>query len=136
MSERLHITDIVLRRHGKFLVVTNRKFPDGYTCPGGKVDREDPSTAHAAARELREEVGVRVAPEDLLYIGFFDYRWRGMELRCFSYEAPEAVWTGQEPCAVEEGTKILWVDRDDLVDVGSSCLSQGFYGWLMGQKNW
>lgn len=38
------------------------------TVPGGKVDAEDPSLAHAAARELREKCGVDVAPASLLRI--------------------------------------------------------------------
>lgn len=38
------------------------------TVPGGKVDAEDTSLAHAAARELKEECGLDVEPASLLRI--------------------------------------------------------------------
>lgn len=136
MSDPIEITDVVVRRDGKFLVVTNRKHPEGFTGPGGKVDPEDESPGHAAERELCEEVGLKVDVEKLDYIGCFDFRWRGKALRCYSFEAKEEDWEGQEPIAAEEGTRIFWVDRDDLLDVRGNCLSPAFYGWLMGKKDW
>lgn len=132
-DERLEITDVVVRRNGKFLVVTNRNH-DGYTCPGGKLEANE-SGGHAAVRELREEVGLDVAMDDLIYHGTFDFRWRGKPLRCFSFEAEEKHWEGQEPRAAEEGTEIKWVDRDDLLD-DPDCLSPAFYGWLMAKTGW
>ena len=136
MTKPTEITDVAVRRQGKFLVVTNRKHPDGYTCPGGKLEATDKTPAHGAARELREEVGLHVDPETLQPIGHFDFRWRGTPLRCFAFELPEEAWEGQTPQAMEAGTRVLWVARDDLVDVASACLSPAFYGWLMAKQEW
>ena len=135
MTERLQITDVSIRRGGKFLVVTNRKHPEGYTCPGGKVDPGE-TPAEGAIRELEEEVGLKVSMKFLHINGYFAFRWRGQPIGCWSFELEAAGWEGQEPRAVEEGTKIMWVDRDDLLDVDGDCLSQAFYGWLMGKKGW
>jgi 8-oxo-dGTP pyrophosphatase MutT (NUDIX family) len=48
------------------------------TFPGGKREAEDPSAAHAAARELLEEAGVEVPPFDLIHLskkGGQDHTW-------------------------------------------------------------
>ncbi len=38
------------------------------TFPGGKIEEDDPSAAHAASRELLEEAGVEVPPFDLIHL--------------------------------------------------------------------
>lgn len=63
-----------MRRSASCVVVTPQRRVLGITrglnaadrvIPGGGVDPADPTTAHTAARELREETGVVVRPEDL-----------------------------------------------------------------------
>jgi 8-oxo-dGTP pyrophosphatase MutT (NUDIX family) len=39
-----------------------------FTFPGGKIEADDPSAAHAASRELLEEAGIEVPPFDLIHL--------------------------------------------------------------------
>lgn len=140
-SDRLAIVDVAIRRmrptdeDWKYLVVTNRKHPGKFTMPGGKIEPGE-GPMFAAARELREETGLNVDPEAMYYVGSFDFRWRGADMCCYSFIADHSLIRDQEPRAVEEGTDIMWVDRDDLLDVAGNCLSPAFYGWFMGKTGW
>jgi 8-oxo-dGTP pyrophosphatase MutT (NUDIX family) len=134
-EQRRELVDICVRRSdGKFLAVTNRRY-DGWTLPGGKID-EDEIPSHAAIRELAEETGLKVTMDSLFYVGVFEHRWRGVPTRCYGYTVSEYGWDGQEPTNVEAGTRVFWVDRDDLLDPTSECLAHAYYGWLMAKKDW
>jgi 8-oxo-dGTP pyrophosphatase MutT (NUDIX family) len=137
--ERLHIVDVAVRIGPpddlKYLVVTNRKHPGKFTMPGGKVEPME-APIDAAVRELKEETGLAVSQESLEYIGAFNFKWHGKDLRCFSFTIKDNTFGELAPRAVEAGTKVSWVSRDDLLDPAGNCLSPGFYGWLLGKKDW
>lgn len=144
MSDRLELVDIALRRKSdrKFLCVTNRKH-GGFTMPGGKIDEtldvaDDEMTAHekAALRELREETGLVAKLSNLRYVGYFEHKWRDIDVRCHGYYGWIDDLEGQEPKLVEKGTKPFWAERDALLDPESGCLAPAYYGWLMAKINW
>mmetsp|Transcript_661 Transcript_661/g.807 ORF Transcript_661/g.807 Transcript_661/m.807 type:complete len:221 (+) Transcript_661:204-866(+) len=64
------------RRSNKILLTRRpkhmRTFPRAWVLPGGGVDIDDVSLRHAAARELFEETGVRVHPEDGVPLGMWE----------------------------------------------------------------
>jgi 8-oxo-dGTP diphosphatase len=58
---------VLVRTNGELLLIRTSYRP-WFTVPGGRVERgEEPR--HAAVRELREEVGIAVAPDALLALG-------------------------------------------------------------------
>ncbi|WP_435058437.1 NUDIX domain-containing protein [Streptomyces sp. bgisy060] len=65
---------VVVTGDGRVALIERRWDPyEGqWALPGGHIDDEDESDPAAAARELLEETGVRVAPADLKEIGVFD----------------------------------------------------------------
>ena len=98
---------VLVRVNGDLLLIRSSYRP-WYTVPGGRVERgEEPR--HAAVRELREEVGIAVAPDALLALGEFVVHHSYIEDHVHAFElslaaAPdvridlrEVVWAGFRP---------------------------------------
>jgi (d)CTP diphosphatase len=97
----------VMVRRGEDLLVLLRCDADGgywHTVAGGVEDRE--TYADAAARELREEVGLEASPLDLHHTYVYDDT---VEVRAFLVDVPPA-W---EPTLNEEHVDYRWLEPGD-----------------------
>ncbi|MFH1947038.1 MAG: NUDIX domain-containing protein [Candidatus Magasanikbacteria bacterium] len=75
MSQILITTDALVTINNEKVVLIGRAkepFMDKLVMPGGHVDLGDKSVAHACVRELEEEVGLKVDPEDLNFLMVLD----------------------------------------------------------------
>lgn len=78
--------------------------------PGGKVEPGEHPRA-ALAREIEEELGVRIAPEDMVAAGFADSpAGEGAGLCILLYAVRQ--WSGEAQCL--EGEAIGWYRLDDI----------------------
>ena len=78
--------------------------------PGGKVDPGE-HPRHALAREIEEELGAIVAPQDLAPVAFIDSpHGNGAGLYILLYIARQ--WTGEVRCL--EGAAVDWFRPEDI----------------------
>lgn len=110
MSLPLPVVDvavgIVQRADGRVLMAERsaRQIAAGYwEVPGGKIDPGE-TAAEAAARELHEEVGIRVQALKPWQTYEHAFRTRRVRLHCFRIER----WSGE--AHGREGQRIAWVD--------------------------
>jgi 8-oxo-dGTP diphosphatase len=99
---------------GRTLLVRKRN-TGAFMQPGGKIEASE-APAAALCRELSEELGLELAPDELTYVGRFTApaanelgRWVDAEI--FSFDLSQPVQPGAE---IEE---ILWVDPDAVAPV-------------------
>jgi 8-oxo-dGTP diphosphatase len=109
MPQPVEVVAAVVERGGRFLITRRRpgthlaglwEFPGGKTAPGE-------SGPDALARELREELGVRVSAADL--VETIEWRYPGQEVRIHFYRCA----LDGEPAALE-GQELAWVAPADL----------------------
>ena len=107
-----------LVQEGDSILLMNRPnelgFP-GYLAPGGKVDFPE-SMTEGAVRELREETGLIVRPEDLIFKGIDEYVVPKTNYRymVFNYLARE--YTGNLLTNPPEGA-LQWVSIQDALEL-------------------
>ena len=104
----------VFVRHGDRILLVRSTYQSWWGLPGGRVDRGEEPIA-AAARELREETALSVAPEALTHLGdleldhnnihdhvsFFELRCeREPRVACDGVEIAELRWANEEELRV------------------------------------
>ena len=68
-KELLHYSvGCVIQWEQKFLLFRRRLFPFKYTLVAGHWDLSDPTPESAVAREVREEVGIEVSPQNPIFV--------------------------------------------------------------------
>jgi len=102
-------------RKGLFALRSNTGFKDGQYCvPGGHVEVSE-TFRQAARREVLEETGLHVRPEDLVY-KLTVHRNSGKDIRIDVWFEAMA-WTGEPKNGVpHEHSEITWLDLDNLPD--------------------
>lgn len=102
----------VFSRDGRLLTVRKRG-TERFMHPGGKPEPGE-TAAEAASRELAEEVGIDVAPEELDYVGFWVARAAneaGTEIEATVFTAP-GVHDPAAICASAEIAELRWLDPE------------------------
>jgi 8-oxo-dGTP pyrophosphatase MutT (NUDIX family) len=93
----------VLVWSGDGLLLVRHSYKPGYGVPAGMIGRGE-TPADAAARELREEVGIQVSPDALRHAGSALSREYGNEDHLHFFELRLDV----EPAVRVDGREIVW----------------------------
>ncbi|MFP4348870.1 MAG: NUDIX domain-containing protein [Thermodesulfobacteriota bacterium] len=95
---------IAVWHRGAVLLIKN-SYRSFFTIPGGGL-RGNESAAGAAARELFEEVGIRVEPADLHLVGMFrtDYEFTRDTVALFEVDMPE------RPEITVDRREVVWAE--------------------------
>jgi 8-oxo-dGTP diphosphatase len=89
-------------------------FP-GYLGPGGKVDFPE-SMTEGAVRELREETGLIVEPEDLIFKGIYEYVVPKTNYRYMVFNYLAKKYKGKLLSDPPEG-ELLWVNINEALEL-------------------
>ena len=91
--------------HGDEVIVIRNSYRSWYALPAGGIKRSE-TPLQAAVRELREEVGVEVSPEDLRFVADFPTTFEFKRDVCSFFELELA----QEPPLRLDGREVVWAD--------------------------
>ncbi|WP_062104381.1 NUDIX domain-containing protein [Bacillus niameyensis] len=109
---------IVHDEEQKRILLINRPsklgFP-GYLGPGGKIELTE-SFTEGAVRELREETGLHVKPEDLIYKGVDEYILQDENYRYVVFNYVATKYEGELLENPPEG-EIQWVSLDEVLEI-------------------
>lgn len=122
MPNTIHIAAALLTDpHGRTLLVRKRGTL-AFMQPGGKIDAGE-SAAQALARELHEELGLRIDPAQAMHLGSFSApaaNEPGFEVKAelFRVECAEAVTPAAE---IEE---VVWLAASETPDLNLAPLTR------------
>jgi len=98
---------------------SKKEFPLFYdTAVGGHVDAGE-APLHAVCREMREEIGIPVSPEELAFLGSFreDYQWKSLNdkeiVHVYLYDHPTPVFAiGEEVLRMIQVPLQAWIQKE------------------------
>ncbi|KPX84749.1 NUDIX hydrolase [Pseudomonas meliae] len=105
---------LLIGTDGRTLLVRKRG-TQAFMQPGGKIEPGEPAP-RALARELEEELGLIIDPQQALFLGEFvapAVNEPGFEVCCQLYE----VRSDAQVLPAAEIEEVLWVGADSLADV-------------------
>lgn len=108
------------------------RFASGFwNLPGGAVEAREP-LVNAAARELREETGLQVRPQDLQHIGINRYDVEGLHGRAqgVNFFFLARAWEG-EPAPLDHTSELGWFDPTNIPGDSLPWLAQALKNHLL-----
>jgi len=117
MSQRPKAVVVLVMNANRHVLAVSRKGKlDDLGLPGGKIDPTDESPVHALCREIQEEVGIRVLPEELVFVYERVDPATNVVAWCYAF-----MWdpTRGLPKAVEPNTWVGFVPPERLLEASN-----------------
>ena len=103
-------------RNEQLLLIERMKYPFGFAVPAGHVD-EDATFEDAAARELREEVGLDATGLNLVAEGRKENPCRREDGSWHFWKMYEVTATGEVLPSDEETKKVGWYTKEEIKEL-------------------
>ena len=115
---------VAVWHEGRLLVIRN-SYKASYTIPCGRIKRGE-NTAHAAVRELNEEVGIQLDPEQLTFVGTYTGQFRyASDIGSF-FE----VVMSRMPQVTPDNREVVWAQFMTLDQIRKLPLNPTVKAWL------
>ena len=123
---RIHVSAAVIRDDAGRLLVVRKAGTTAFMQPGGKPETGE-TPADTLRRELEEELGVRVAAEDLRPLGRFTAAAANEPGFLVVADVFEAALRAQQPRVGAEIAELRWVGAADLDAVEIAPLAREYF---------
>jgi 8-oxo-dGTP diphosphatase len=104
--------DIIVHQENRIILIHRKHPPHGWALPGGFVD-EGEKVEQAAVREAKEETGLDVTLQDLLYV----YSDPKRDLRQHTMSVVFTATAEGEAAAADDADDLAYFDLDDLPEL-------------------
>jgi 8-oxo-dGTP pyrophosphatase MutT (NUDIX family) len=104
---------VIIRDRGRYLLIDRAKFPPGYACPAGHVDKGE-KPEEAAARELKEETGLDTNMLKLVLREYVPWNMCNRGIKGHEWYVYECEWEGELIINRKEAKGWGWYSPDEM----------------------
>lgn len=112
---QIRVSAVVVRRPDGRVLTVRKAGTEMFMFPGGKHD-DGESPLQTAVREVQEETGLAVGPDDLVHLGAWDTaaaNEAGWGLHAEVFAVAEALPASQVAAAAAEIEALIWMDPQE-----------------------
>jgi 8-oxo-dGTP pyrophosphatase MutT (NUDIX family) len=106
---------LILNKHKKVLILRSSSGSfEIWSIPKGEIDKNE-STLEAAVRETKEEAGISVNPDLLVYLGEKTYKTKKKKIHVYLFNAKQI--EDIDPILNHENDKYLWASLEEAINL-------------------
>lgn len=103
----------LVRRDGKYLLIDRAIEPFGFAAVAGHLD-DDETPERALAREVEEEVGLKITAQKLIFEEFVDWNWCSKGITGHYWYLFDCEVSGEIKQNYRETKSVGWYSQDEI----------------------
>ena len=103
----------IIKRNNKYLLVDRKKYPYGFACPAGHIDKGETSK-HALLREIKEETNLKILSYKLLLHEFVPWNKCSRGVQGHDWYVYSCAVKGKIKLKPDEEKSIAWYTLDEI----------------------